>query len=88
MSNKEPDPLRRKVTKRDVIGAVIMFFLVLVPPLLRNLYPNHSIIQGLFGGFKLSLYLVLIFIGAWKIENWLKKKERGKRGESQIDNRT
>ena len=81
MNDKESDNLKRKVTKKDIIQSIIAIFLMLTPALLRDLYPNHPIIQGLFGGVKLVIYwgviIYSIYFG-WKIKLRLKKNEERK----------
>lgn len=64
----------RRVTKRDIISAIVMFFLVAVPFELREIYPNSEFVQTLFGGFRLLFYWMLILYLGWRFDRWLNMK--------------
>ncbi|RJQ55492.1 MAG: hypothetical protein C4526_03585 [Nitrospiraceae bacterium] len=78
MNNVPSNNLSRKVAKRDVMTAFIGLILIIVPAIIRDIYPNSFIIQKLFGGFKLLIYWILVGYIGWRFEKRINKNEKSK----------
>ena len=63
--------LKRPITKRDVLVAIVVIILGGGPYVLREIYPENMIIQNLFGGLRLFIYWTAFGFLCWRFDKWM-----------------
>ncbi len=62
------------VQKRDILIAIVIILLLLVPFALREIYPNNPVIDLFFGGIRLAIYWAVLLYLTWRVGKWWDKK--------------